>query len=72
MSQAQTDLARLGELMDDLRFKLRVVDTGLPEGSSIAILLPVVVPVALLVGAVTKNRHLNTTGKRICEMPTTR
>lgn len=55
MSQAQTDLARLGELMDDLRFKLRVVDTGLPEGSSIAILLPVVVPVALLVGAVTKN-----------------
>lgn len=55
MSQMQTDLACLGELMDDLRFELRVVDAGLPEGSSIAILLPVVVPVALLVGAVTKN-----------------
>lgn len=55
MSQVQTDLARLGELMDDLRFELRVVDTGLPEGSSIAVLLPVVVPVALLVGAITKH-----------------
>lgn len=63
VSQVQTDLALLVELMDDLRFELGAVDAGLPEGSSVAILLPVVMPVPLLVGTVTKHRHLNTDRK---------
>lgn len=63
MSQVQTDLALLGELVDDLRFEVGAVDAGLPEGSSIAILLPVVMPVPLLVGAITEHRHLNTDKK---------
>lgn len=62
-SQVQTDLAILGELVDDLRLELCVVDARLPEGSSIAILLPVVMPVPLLVGTVTKHGHLDTDRK---------
>lgn len=59
-SQVQTDLALPGELMDDLRFEISAVDAGLLEGSGIAILLPVVMPVPLLVGTVAKHRHLST------------
>ncbi len=55
VSQVQTDLALLGELMDDLRFEVTTVDAGLPEGSSVAILLPVVMPVPILVCTVTKH-----------------
>lgn len=57
-SEAQTDFALLGQLVDDLRLKFGVVDAGLPEGPGVAVLLPVMVPVALLVGAVAKHRHL--------------
>lgn len=60
VSQVQTDLAFLGELVDDLRFEVSAVDASFPKGSSIAILLPVVMPVPLLVGTVTKHRYLNT------------
>lgn len=63
VSQVQTDLALLGKLVDDLRFKVGAVDTSLPEGSSIAILLPVMMPVPLLVCTVTEHRHLNTDRK---------
>lgn len=59
-SQAQADLALLGQPVDDLRLEVSVVDARLPEGPSVAVLLPVVVPVALLVGAVAKHRHLDT------------
>lgn len=59
-SQAQADLALLGQPVDDLRLKVGVVDARLPEGPGVAVLLPVVVPVALLVGAVAEHRHLHT------------
>lgn len=59
-SQAQADLALLGQPVDDLRLKVGVVDARLPEGPCVAVLLPVVVPVALLVGAVAEHRHLDT------------
>lgn len=55
MSQVQTDLALSGELMDDLGLKFRVVDPGLSEGSGVAILLPVVMPVPMLVSTITKH-----------------
>lgn len=58
MSQVQTDLALSGELMDDLCLKFRVVDPGLSEGSGVAILLPVVMPVPMLVSTITKHWHL--------------
>lgn len=58
MSQVQTDLALSGELMDDLGLKFRVVDPGLSEGSGVAILLPVVMPVPMLVSTITKHWHL--------------
>lgn len=58
-SQVQADLALLGQSVDDQRLKLGVVDAGLSEGSSIAILLPVVVPVSLLVSTKPKHRHLD-------------
>lgn len=61
-SQAQADLALLGQPVDDLRLKVGVVDARLPEGPGVAVLLPVVVPVALLVGAVAEHRHLYTDG----------
>lgn len=59
-SQAQADLALLGQPVDDLCLKICVVDARLPEGPGVAVLLPVVVPVALLVGAVAEHRHLDT------------
>lgn len=59
-SQAQADLALFGQPVDDLRLKVGVVDARLPEGPGVAVLLPVVVPVALLVGAVAEHRHLDT------------
>jgi len=59
-SQVQTDFALLGELVDDLRFKVGAVDAGLPEGPGEVVLLPIVVPVALLVGAVPEHGHLET------------
>lgn len=59
-SQAQADLALLGQPVDDLRLKVGVVDARLPEGPCVAVLLPVVVPVALLIGAVAEHRHLDT------------
>lgn len=63
VSQVQTDLSLLVELVDDFCFEVGAVDTGLPEGSSIAVLLPVVMPVPLLVGTITEHRHLNTDRK---------
>lgn len=59
-SQVQTDLSLLGEPLDDERFKVGAVDSGLPEGSGIAVLLPIVMPVSLLVGAVPEHGHLHT------------
>lgn len=55
VSAMQSDLAFLGQAVDDLCFKLCTVDSSLPEGSSIAILLPVVMPVSLLVCTITKH-----------------
>lgn len=55
----QADLALLGQSVDDQRLKLGVVDAGFSEGSSVAILLPVVVPVSLLVSTEPKHRHLD-------------
>lgn len=55
VSQVQTDLALLVELVDDLCFEVGIVDAGRLKGSSIAIRLPVVMPVPLLVGSVTKH-----------------
>lgn len=54
-SQVQTDLAFPGELVDDVRLKLRTVDASLPEGSTVAVVLPVVMPVSLLVGTITEH-----------------
>lgn len=69
-SQAQADLALLGQTVDDLCLELGVVDARLPEGPGVAVLLPVVVPVALLVGAVAEHGHLDTdTGyQRTCKI----
>lgn len=55
----QTDLALFGQLLDDLCLEVGAVNAGLPEGSSVAVLFPVMVPVPLLVGAVTEHGHLN-------------
>lgn len=51
----QSNLAFLGQAGDDLCFELGTVDSRLPEGSSVAILLPVVMPVSLLVCTITKH-----------------
>lgn len=59
-SQVQADLALLGQPLDELHLEVGVVDARLPEGAGVAVLLPVVVPVALLVGAVAEHGHLHT------------
>lgn len=54
----QSDLALYGELLDDLGFKVGVMDPRLPEGAGVPVLLPVVVPVPLPVSAVPEHGHL--------------
>lgn len=62
-SHIQLNLSFFGELVNDICFKLGAVNAGLSKGSSIAILLPVMIPVPLLVCPITKHRHLNTDRK---------
>ena len=51
------DFASLGQLLNDLRFKVSIVDAGLPELSGVAVLLPVMVPVSSAVRP--KSKHID-------------
>lgn len=57
-SRVQSDLSLLGQLLYDLHLKISAVHARLAEGAGVAVLFPVVVPIALLVGPVTKHGHL--------------
>lgn len=59
-----SDFASLGQPLDDLGFIVGVMDTGLPELSGVAVLLPVVVPVSPAVRSKTKDIHLEESGDR--------
>lgn len=53
-----SDFASLGQKLDNVGFIVCVVDTGLPELSWVAVLLPVVVPVSTAVCSKTKHIYL--------------
>lgn len=57
-SAVQGDLALSVQYVDDLHLKVSVVHPGLPEGPSVLVFFPVVVPVPLLVCPIAKHRHL--------------
>ncbi|TNN71123.1 Alanine--tRNA ligase, cytoplasmic [Liparis tanakae] len=57
-SREYSDLASLGQVLDDLGFVVGVVDAGLPELSGVAVLFPVVVPIPPAVCPETKHIHL--------------